>query len=274
MHESVFQDKVINEYYHYVKAKKVLSLKELSFLLKLKDKIDNTKFIDGYLYYVFIFAYQIYIKFQKYLGVNYSLIDLIQDGNLLLLEMIKSNKYDNYQVFSYAFYDRLMANLERKIMPLKKCFRIERYISLQNVKDTFYRINQKEATIDELSQLTGLSQRTVTTLLLEDDFSIDEVSDEELSFYIGYSDFENEYAEKIISLEISSNNVIDHCLGCLDDREKEIIIKLYGLFGTTKEKYHEIANQYGISVRLVYYIRDFAVKKMLRKNYNMLNKYR
>ena len=71
----VLENKEIREYYNYVKSQRTLSLKELEALLEKDDKVSKQKFVNGYLYNVFVYAYQIYNHFTKYLEFDYSFED-------------------------------------------------------------------------------------------------------------------------------------------------------------------------------------------------------
>ena len=73
----VLKNEEIREYYERVKSQRILTLKELETLLKKDDKISKQEFVNAYLYYVFVYAYQIYSYFTKYLEFDYSFEDFL-----------------------------------------------------------------------------------------------------------------------------------------------------------------------------------------------------
>lgn len=270
MDEFIFNDEVILEYYNYVKSKKRLSINELTNLLIQNDDNSKKMFMDSYLYYVFVITMQLYKKAKKYVNFSYSFMDFIQEGNLLLMEMLNKNNYDSFNLFEYAFYSRMTLIFEKRIKPESPGFKISRLININHIQEDYWRKFHCDIPISELSRLTGFSEGKIS-FILGYNFQIDKMSDEDLSGYIGYYDIEDEVIEDL--MQYDSIELLRTLLECLPCEQRDLLIKLFGLFGEKKEKYYEISRQFGICVRSVYSLKDKAIEKIRSDNKRLLKQY-
>lgn len=262
----------LKEYYNYVKTKKRLSCNELTALLNQKDNLSKKQFIEAYLYYVFIFAYRIYMRFTNEFDLNYSLMDFIQDGNLLLLKIIYNQKCMNdIGSFNLYFWLNLKRILEGHIVPTKTRITISRLRKLLETKDEFYKINRREATIEELMKLTNFSRPVIESIFINDNIDISELDDEYLAKYLGYYEFEEESIERLN--QRCDREIIDICMKSLSKKQAHIITSLYGLEDGVPKTLDEIGKEYGFSKQYIHEINNNALSKMRRENYRILKKY-
>ena len=104
MQKCDFIDECAKEYYEIVNKDKILNIRVLNNLLTTSNE-SKQMFIRSYLYQVFLYAYQIYSHVIDKVEVNYSFMDFVQDGNLLLIDMVSKEKYtSDIQTFSLYYW--------------------------------------------------------------------------------------------------------------------------------------------------------------------------
>lgn len=261
----VLKDKEIREYYNYVKSQKTLSLKELDELLKKDDQVSKQKFVNAYLYYVFIYTYQIYNYFTKYVEVNYSFEDFLQDGNLLLLSIIeRPNVKISISLFSLYYWSSLKMVLERKTSNNKANLTLYKRLQILKARDDFFRINKREATTSELVALTKLSKTLVEASLLEPSLDIENISENKIAYIVGASEIEEYVMDKITQEEDSE--FINTCLLDFDEKEKMIIENVFGLNENEVKTLGELAKELHVSKQYVHEIKKKTLKKLYSEN--------
>lgn len=268
----VLNNKAIREYYNYVKSQKTLSLKELDDLLKKDDKVSKQKFVNAYLYYVFVYAYQIYNYFTKYLEIDYSFEDFLQDGNLLLLSIIdRPRAKNNISLFSLYYWSTLKMVLERKISNNKANLTLYNRLCILKSRDDFFRINQREATINELVTLTKLSKNLVEAALLEPTLDIENLSENKINYLIGSYEVEEYVIDKII--QEKDCEIINQCLSDLTEKRRIIIEKFYGINENDEKSLSEIGEELNISKQCAHEMKNRSLKKLYKKNKSLLDLY-
>jgi len=268
----VLNNKAIREYYNYVKSQKTLSLKELDELLKKDDKNSKQKFVNAYLYYVFVYTYQIYNYFTKYLEVDYSFEDFLQDGNLLLLSIIKEQSVKpKISSFSLYYWINLKKVLEHKISINGAKLTISERLRILKCRDDFFRKNQREATINELVTLTKLSKNLVEASLLETSLDIENLSENKINYLIGSYEVEEYVIDKII--QEKDCEIINQCLSDLTEKRRIIIEKFYGINENDEKSLSEIGEELNISKQCVHEMKNRSLKKIYKKNKILLDLY-
>ena len=268
----VLNNKAIREYYNYVKSQKTLSLKELDELLKKDDKNSKQKFVNAYLYYVFVYTYQIYNYFTKYLEVDYSFEDFLQDGNLLLLSIIKEQSVKpKISSFSLYYWINLKKVLEHKISINGAKLTISERLRILKCRDDFFRKNQREATIRELVSLTKLSKNLVESALLETSLDIENISENKIAYIIGAYEIEEYVMDKITQEEDST--FINTWLGDLNENEQKIVENIFGLNGNEVKSLGDLARESHVSRQYVHQVKKKIMKKLYSKNQTLLDEY-
>ena len=151
----------LNEYLNYVNSLKKVSNKDLEILLENLNEENKKRFYYGYLRKVVAYAKKIYERYQKYCEDYYSLMDLIQDGNLLLWDTINndliSNSMNQISIFNYAIYSRLNRKMLESFIVKKTFHIVSDYETLLEGENQFYQDYGYWPNDYELSQYTGVN---------------------------------------------------------------------------------------------------------------------
>jgi len=268
-------DEDLMVYYNYLKSQKRFTQKELENLLKKDDLYSKRQFIEGYLYYSFVFSFNVYSKFTTSANINenYTVMDFIQDANLFLIDLIYNKKYsNNIELFNLYYWYKLKHILEKSII-LSNVPKDKEYSAIiKKAQEDFYNINQREATIEELVELTSINKDIIKRVLSIKVCYLNDFNDEELANMIGYDDV----LEKIInqSMRIETSKVVEECLMCLSERSREFIHRIYGFNGANIETLTHIAEENNISRQAVHRIKERALVKIYKKNSKKLENYR
>lgn len=197
---------------------------------------------------------------------NFSLEDLIQEGNLGLIEA--AEKYDYERGFRFSTFAFYYIDGE-----------IKRYIaeSLGMSKDTFYNLNKlkikRVKLTNELNRVPTVAElanelkvtKTVVNNLLQYDINLINVDayehKTEVSLYdLIASDIKDpEEHEKLMENEKHLNEI----LAKLDDRSRDILMRRYGFYGKIETRI-EIAQRHSISAERVRQIEKEAMKKLVK----------
>lgn len=267
-------DKEIKDYYEYVKSLKRLSIGELRKLYENDDVSSKKKFLEAYLYYIFANACNVYKYLSQKIDIKYPLMDFIQDSNLYAVELIFNSKYKikEFTFFRLYLYRGMFYLLEKNILVKSKGFRLKEIIALQEFCDNYLKENRKEITLDELEKLTNVKYYRLVNFFIDDSISIDELDDEILSNIIGYDTFEDELVESLLPCNI--NKVVQECLSCLNERNKEIIERLYGLNNRKQDSQTQIACDMGCSRQEIFASKDRSIRKMFKEKGYLIEEYR
>lgn len=270
MQKDSFFDEEIKEYYNYVKKTKIVNRNELNNLLISSSK---AKFIKAYLYHVFIYAYQIYSHVTKQIEVDYPFIDFIQEGNLLLIEMVNNNKYTkDIKTFSLYYWYHLKRVLDNIILPRSKAVNLESYLKVLYFKDELYKILKHEPTIDELISFTSYKKHIIVHSLAPKDMLISPFDISTLDTYLEPVEFESEV---VSNLSINTiKEVVLECIEFLSEDKKELIFEIYGLNGHHIKTLRQIAKEKGVSIQYISKTNQVLLQKIKRRNFRLLKEYR
>lgn len=229
---------------------------------ELKDKIflSNTRLV---------------YSIAKNYNSNYmDLMDLIEEGNIGLL--IAIDHYDpslNFRFSTYATWwikQAVTRALETKSKPIRlpsKVYQLS--LKIPKLKADFYMKNNREMTNLELANSLDISLEKLEVLLnaynepisLQNKFRSDD-NDEEIIILV--EDKETNVEEEALE-NINYHKLYDLIDESLNDREKYILIKRYGLCGLNEPgKLKDIANDLNISHQRVKEIEQNSLKKLLR----------
>lgn len=158
----------IEEYQEYISSLKKIRNKDLEILLENLNDENKKRFYYGYLPRVVEYAKVIYQKYQEYCVDYYSLMDLIQEGNLLLWDILNTDEISKFiskmRLFNYAFYSRLTRKmLESFIVKKSFCF-VDDFQKLLDGENNFYLEYGYWPFDNELAKYTGMSLRKINNL--------------------------------------------------------------------------------------------------------------
>lgn len=212
---------------------------------------------------------------KKYRGQGLPLEDLINEGNIGLLTAI--DRYvpeKGYHFISYAVWWikqsilKALSDTGRAVrLPLN---RTNDLYAINKAKNTL--IHDKgiaNPTTGEIADECGLDEDTVKTLLtvsrdmISFDSPVGDVGDEDARL----SDFIQDESESPEESMISSAMTEDvrELLGCLNEKERDIIIKRYGFSGEEPRSLSSIGNEYNLTKERIRQIEKEALLK-LKKN--------
>lgn len=211
------------------------------------------KFTKAFLYYVIIYCNRLYKKFKYYLSSDYSLIDFIQDGNIILIDLIYKNKYTQLSLFNYALYGALHNKIESIVD--KNRYYIN-YVELTKVLDIikkYYHENKEIISYEELLELTKMEENRLNDILEYIENNQYLASDANIFF-------EDEIIDKINQEELKAE--INNFLYEITGRKKDIIVLYYELNNHEKMSLKKIAQYYHTSKQNVGNIKNKVLLEM------------
>ena len=195
---------------------------------------------------------------KRYVGLGVDFEDLIQEGNIGLINGIK--KFDlekNCKLSTYATWWIRQA-ISRYIMNKNRTIRIpvhlmEAIIKLKKARLEFIESNNgKKPTIKELMKITGFSKTLVERCLKneKDVISLDEpISNNEKDKFHTLKDFipdSGETVEELADKLVLKDKVKELLLELDNEREREIIILRFGLDGKGSRTINYLSEKYNV----------------------------
>lgn len=197
-------------------------------------------------------------------------LDLIQEGNTGLIRALdryqgsRGNKFSTYATWwikqsitrSIAYQSRTVRMPIHAINTLNK---------LNELRETFWKRAGREASLDELAELTDLPLEEVTRLLGlgRSPLSLDQHcgGDEDCQFSETLCD---ESADR--ALDVSQRNMlreqVSRALGNLSAREREVLCMRFGLGGVSAHTLQEVGKRFEVSRERVRQIEMSALQKL------------
>lgn len=211
---------------------------------------------------------------KHYANSGVPIQDLIQEGNIGLTHA--AEKFDYTKGFKFSTYATwwIKQAITRAIADQSRNIRIPIHVSeeLAKINRIRHELAQKfnrEATDEEVvAALPGLtledlrfySSLPLSTTSLDAPVGDDE-GDEVMNFV---SDPSEEEAGEEIDIE-DNLATISKAMGCLNERERDIVSELFGLLDNEPKSLEEVGQKYGLSRERIRQIRDGAIVKMRKE---------
>ncbi len=231
------------------------------------DRAAMQKLVEANLRFVVSFA-------KRYRGCGLSFLDLINEGNVGLIEAAK--RFDptkNVKFITYAVW-WIRQSIIHALSDQSGPFRLP-----QKQANLLYRIGktqsalmselQRRPSVEEIAEAMDVDPEDVTTLLQvsDENISLSEVIDEEHEFHLS-DKLEQEVipSADAVMLRGALKTHMRQALTDLDDKERRVILLRYGLTGEEPKTLKEIGEVMNLSRERIRQIEAQALRKLHRSS--------
>ncbi len=241
--------------------------RELGLKVQKGDQKALKRLVEANLRFVVSFA-------KRYRGLGLSFLDLINEGNVGLIEAAK--RFDpgkNVKFITYAVW-WIRQSIIHALSDQSGPFRLP-----QKQANLLYRIGKTQAalmselerrpSVDEIAEAMDVDHGDVTTLLQvsDENLSLSAVIDEEHEFHLS-DKLEQDVipAADAVLLRGALRTQVRQALGELDDKERKVILLRFGLTGEEPKTLKEIGEVMNLSRERIRQIEAQALKKLNRSS--------
>lgn len=207
---------------------------------------------------------------RKYLGRGISYMDLIQAGNLGLIDAVENFDVDRgfrFTTFATARIIRpILQEIEKHGRNIKLPNKI--YTDIQKLTKITRELTidlKREPTLEELAQKMDKSVTEIAELKLikDDTVSLNKsVTEEDDAVLLDFIKSDENVEEQVIISSVATDLMDFINSGILEPRERDVITYRYGLNGKTPLQLEEIGKNLNISRQRVCVIEQKALKKL------------
>lgn len=207
---------------------------------------------------------------KRYMGRGLTLLDLIQEGNMGLIKAV--DKYDvskGFKLSTYATYWIKQA-ISRAVMDQARNIRIPVHIielmsNIKKVERDFQQTHGREPKEAEVAAVLGIEIKKVKEAYtwMKDTTSLDiMVGDDEDTTVGSFIEDESVVPAFVAIEENDRTTAIRNILDTLNDREKMVIVRRFGIGLDRAETLDEIGKELGLSRERIRQIEAAALRKL------------
>ena len=207
---------------------------------------------------------------KRYMGRGLTLLDLIQEGNMGLIKAV--DKYDISKGFKFSTYATywIKQAISRAVMDQARNIRIPVHIielmsNIKRVERDFQQAHGREPKEAEVAAILGIEVKKVKEAYtwMKDTTSLDiMVGDDEDTTVGSFIEDESVVPAFVAIEENDRTTAIRNILDTLNDREKMVIVRRFGIGLDRAETLDEIGKELGLSRERIRQIEAAALRKL------------
>ena len=207
---------------------------------------------------------------KRYMNRGLAFQDLIQEGNIGLITAV--DKFDASKGFKFSTYATywIKQSISRAIMDKSRNIRIpihmiELMSKIKKVERAFQQENGREPKEKEVAKILNLDIKKIKEAYswMKDTTSLDIVVGDDEDATVGSFIEDNSVSFAFAEIEVDSRNeAIQTILNTLSDREKEVVMRRFGIGKERSETLEEIGADLKLSRERIRQLEASALKKL------------
>ena len=207
---------------------------------------------------------------KRYMGRGLTLLDLIQEGNMGLIKAV--DKYDVSKGFKFSTYATywIKQAISRAVMDQARNIRIPVHIielmsNIKKVERDFQQAHGREPKEAEVAAVLGIEVKKVKEAYtwVKDTTSLDIMVGNDEDTTVGSFIEDESVVPAFVAIEENDRTTaIRNILDTLNDREKMVIVRRFGIGLDRAETLDEIGKELGLSRERIRQIEAAALRKL------------